>query len=269
MDSKNAVLTLRNMQGTNGNRNDVVVCPSNERTENALIYFGGDIQDNDEHMRRQKSSYTSWSLENTALILHDKFPQHSIFVIKPSKMTMDTIAVYRNFVESNSHGVPSHKYDLNCLKHLKCLMESVFEQITPAPNITSFTCMGFSKGCVVLNQLLYCFAYLTERRDDDLSNFASKISHMYWLDGGHSGGCNTWITDETLVKSLSSFNIQAEIHVTPYQMNDKSRPWKREECTRFCELLNQFNIRNRKLLYFEQQEPSINLHFQLLNDFKP
>lgn len=65
--------------------------------------------------------------------------------------------------------------------------------------------IGFSKGCVVLNQLIYEFHYLkTLTPDDDtMSKLVSRIRDMYWLDGGHSGGKNTWITSRSLLETLT------------------------------------------------------------------
>lgn len=43
---------------------------------------------------------------------------------------------------------------------------------------------------------------------------------MYWLDGGHSGGSNTWITSPAILKSFAALkHINIHIHVTPYQVS--------------------------------------------------
>lgn len=55
--------------------------------------------------------------------------------------------------------------------------------------------MGFSKGCVVLNQFIYEFHYYKTLTPDDstMMRLVSRIKDMYWLDGGHGGGKNTWM----------------------------------------------------------------------------
>lgn len=65
--------------------------------------------------------------------------------------------------------------------------------------------IGFSKGCVVLNQFLYEFHYLKTLTPDDQTSMdiVSRIKDMYWLDGGHSGGKNTWITSRPLLETLT------------------------------------------------------------------
>ena len=64
--------------------------------------------------------------------------------------------------------------------------------------------MGFSKGCVVLNQFLHEIHYHQnlKERDEEIAKFISRIKEMSWLDGGHSGQKDTWITDETILDSF-------------------------------------------------------------------
>lgn len=66
--------------------------------------------------------------------------------------------------------------------------------------------IGFSKGCIVLNQFLYEFHYYKTFTSNDSNEmkFIFKIRDMYWLDGGHSGGKNTWITSRQLLETLAS-----------------------------------------------------------------
>lgn len=65
--------------------------------------------------------------------------------------------------------------------------------------------IGFSKGCVVLNQLIYEFHYLKTLTPDDstMLSFVSRITEMFWLDGGHAGNKNTWITSRSLLETLT------------------------------------------------------------------
>ncbi|KAH8267993.1 hypothetical protein KR018_001270 [Drosophila ironensis] len=65
--------------------------------------------------------------------------------------------------------------------------------------------IGFSKGCVVLNQFIYEFHYLKTLTPDDSSmcRLLSRITDMYWLDGGHGGQKNTWITSRSLLETLT------------------------------------------------------------------
>jgi hypothetical protein len=47
------------------------------------------------------------------------------------------------------------------------------------------TIVGFSKGCVPLNQIM--FELSTANLPPDAASFSSKIKSVYWLDAGHNG----------------------------------------------------------------------------------
>lgn len=131
--------------------------------------------------------------------------------------------------------------------------------------------IGFSKGCVVLNQFIYEFHYLkTLTPDDDtMSKLVSRIRDMYWLDGGHSGGKNTWITSRSLLETLTRLSINIHVHVTPYQVNDERRPWIRKEEKAFCDLLRRLNAPIERTFHFENQLPTLLTHFEVHNVFRP
>ncbi|RWS14591.1 UPF0565 protein C2orf69-like isoform X2 [Dinothrombium tinctorium] len=273
------IVRLIAMQAFDGKRNDLFYLPCKQETQKAVIYFGGDIQvqvqDYEENMVKSKANknYIMWSLENTACTLHEKFIDHSIFIVRPSTINNETFSCYHNFVEGNKKGVPAHKYNLNCIRHLKSLMEASFQYLKEQNIIkkpySSFILMGFSKGCVVLNQLLYSLDCLLQNKDESLLQFMNQISAIYWMDGGHSGSYNTWITDQSLIKNLTQFDIKVHIYVTPYQIRDEQRSWIGEEENTFFELLKQFNVPVKRHVLFDDRKPSLHLHFQLLNEFEP
>ena len=63
------------------------------------------------------------------------------------------------------------------------------------PVSKSVTLIGFSKGVVVLNQVL--------RELPTLSTHGLALSSMVWLDGGHNGGRDIWPTDRRLLQRLA------------------------------------------------------------------
>lgn len=128
-----------------------------------------------------------------------------------------------------------------------------------------FTLIGFSKGCVVLNQLLY---ELNEaQKDKELAAFINNITAMYWLDGGHAGGSNTWVTDPEILKGLAKTGIPVHAHVTPYQVRDGMRAWIGKEHRKFIRLLGEFGAKVTNQLHFENETPSLNNHFRVLQVF--
>ncbi|XP_053681903.1 mitochondrial protein C2orf69 homolog [Sabethes cyaneus] len=131
--------------------------------------------------------------------------------------------------------------------------------------------MGFSKGCVVLNQFIYEFHYYKTLTPDDstMMRLVSRIKDMYWLDGGHGGGKNTWITSRSLLETLCRLRISVHVHVTPYQIQDDHRPWIRKEEKAFTELLKRLGAPFDRHLYpSEANSTNLFTHFEVLNRFR-
>ena len=83
-----------------------------------------------------------------------------------------------------------------------CDAEDVCKDILDLP----MKIVGFSKGCVVLNQFLYELPTM-KSDDEDMVAFVRRVTDMYWLDGGHSGGSNTWVTDHTALTGRTTHAI--------------------------------------------------------------
>lgn len=133
------------------------------------------------------------------------------------------------------------------------------------PSEFSLTLVGFSKGCVVLNQLAYELA--GARADPRVSHFVKCVSDMYWLDGGHPGGSETWVTDKRVLKELASSGVSIHAHVTPYEVCDPMRAWVGREHGHFLKTLEEFGARPSKKLHFEHEPPSIENHFRVIQEF--
>ena len=78
------------------------------------------------------------------------------------------------------------------------------------PESTPVTLIGFSKGVVVLNQVL--------REFSTLSTHCLALASMVWLDGGHNGGRDIWPTDRRLLQRLAEVGVKVEVRVSPYQV---------------------------------------------------
>ena len=72
------------------------------------------------------------------------------------------------------------------------------------------TLIGFSKGVVVLNQIL--------RELPSLSAHGLALTSLVWLDGGHNGGRDIWPTDRRLLQGLVEAGVRVEVRVSPYQV---------------------------------------------------
>ena len=258
-----------------------------------LVYFGGDVQDLSSNMKlhRDHQKYIRWSLEETAALLSRSYPDNYIMVVRPKRLERSTFSCFDNFVESNSCGAPTHlthkmvpkiNSTSSCyaLLQLRGLVHSVTRLKGLLENEMSplkLTLVGFSKGVVVLNQILHDLHIINSVEpkgggdmDDDVSRFSDKIERMIWLDGGHNGGKDTWITDEEVLKTLATkTTINIEVKVTPYQVQDNRRPWIGKEEKRFRNILgNKFDLISSKRLirglHFAEEEANIENHFKIL-----
>ncbi|KZC13778.1 PREDICTED: UPF0565 protein C2orf69 homolog [Dufourea novaeangliae] len=275
----------KKLPGITGRFNDIIysspisISPLNQ---DIFIYFGGDVQDLHKNMEQHADSkkYTEWSLENTAHILSTNFPNKHLLIIRPSRIHVTknaSFSCFDNFVPSNDYGVPSFCPTYNGLKHLQALVKSCLENIKTcnedkgsidfsSSNI-KLSLMGFSKGCVVLNQFLQEFYYYNNKPDSDIevTNFIKLIESMWWLDGGHGGSKDTWITNKHVLESFAKLKIEVHIQVTPYQVYDSYRPWIGEEENHFCNILLSLGVPVQRILHFADQKRSLELHFKVLN----
>ena len=87
---------------------------------------------------------------------------------------------------------------------------------------------------------------------------------MVWLDGGHNGGADIWLTDKKILQTLVDLNIQVDVRVTPYQVNNPNRPWIGKEEKLFRNILTRLGAQLKRTLYFEEEPPSIENHFRVI-----
>lgn len=102
-----------------------------------------------------------------------------------------------------------------------------------------------------------------------MMRLVSRMKDMYWLDGGHGGGKNTWITSRSLLETLCRLGINIHIHVTPYQVQDDHRPWIRKEEKAFADLLKKLGANlTRHLHASDTNGTNLFTHFEVLHGFK-
>ena len=198
-------------------------------------------------------------------------------------------------------GVPYHESTLRAVPHLRQLLYAAIrqflercksqgttldlslEQIYQLPLVV----VGFSKGCVVLNQIVHELPnYFPmpskqdidpkasssnggEGRDSGLEErlFLERIKSIYWLDSGHSGDKEAWITATPLLQCLSQVGAEIHVHVSPHQVCCPSRPWIGEEKREFVRQLREMQVKVVDTLHFGDQPRSFEYHFKILNEF--
>ncbi len=114
-----------------------------------------------------------------------------------------------------------------------------------------------------MNQLVHELADLAS--PDLLEGFS--LHTFIWLDGGHNGGKDIYLTDKLILDKFSKFKINVSVRVTPYQIGNQLRPWIRKEEKLFRSILHNLNTRVERKCFFNDLEPSIESHFQILNTF--
>uniref|UniRef100_UPI0037E82A80 mitochondrial protein C2orf69 homolog n=1 Tax=Semicossyphus pulcher TaxID=241346 RepID=UPI0037E82A80 len=264
-------------------RPDTDVETVKEKSNNKhVVFFHGDIQNFQEDMALQPegSQWLCWSLEQVALTLGRRFPDRHVWVVRASRMYLHKFSCYQNFVESNMFGAPEHSpysTDFGAFLHLRALLSHGMERadlphpLQPhggadsLPSGFSLSLVGFSKGCVVLNQMVYELP--GARADPQVSHFVKRITDMFWLDGGHPGGSETWVTDKQVLKELASSGVSIHAHVTPYEVCDPMRAWVGREHGLFIKTLEEFGACPSKKLHFEDEPPCIENHFRVIQEF--
>lgn len=263
--------------------NDLVIrLPESRIIKERVVYFGGDIQDVERSMRHHvsKRDFVDWSLEATAEILAKRFGPYSVVVIvRPSEYYLDVFSVFRNFVASDEHSNPTFEKDTDkAWRQLDSIMEKVRSEVETAGVVSAFdahpiTLIGFSKGCAVLNQLVHEFIFIRERTPEKRSDLKTPraVHEMFWLDGGHNGESDTWVTDPAVLKAFSEYYknrpMKLFVHVTPYQMNDIKRPQIKRHKLQFCEIVRGLGMALHDETHFQNQKCSIETHFEVLTTF--
>ena len=112
------------------------------------------------------SQWKPWCLENTLALLERKFPDSAIWMVRPSRMLRSLFGCFHNFVQSSIVGIPTYRHGYGGLLHLEALLLDLISQVhakgqlrVPVRSVFDLplVLVGFSKGCVVLNQAVYEF----------------------------------------------------------------------------------------------------------------
>ncbi|KAM9805024.1 mitochondrial protein C2orf69 homolog [Neosynchiropus ocellatus] len=247
-----------------------------------VVFFHGDIQNFQDEMSQQSDAvpWLRWSLEQVAVTLSGRFPDRHVWVVRASRMYLHKFSCYHNFVRSNMFGAPEHSEYLEdsgsgAFHHLRYLLSHGMQRAElPNPALPaeggvpagfSLALVGFSKGCVVLNQLVYELA--GAHADPQMAPFVNSISDMFWLDGGHPGGSETWVTDKPALSSLATSGVKIHAHVTPYEVCDPMRAWVGREHAHFIQTLEELGASPQNKVHFADEPPSISNHFRVLLEF--
>ena len=236
-------------------------------------------------MRHQESKFLHWSLEATAEILANRFgPDALVVIVRPSEYYLGSFSVFRNFVGCDQYGNPMFDTDTDkAWQQMDLIVEKVRTEVEAdgigvegagsAFDNHPISLVGFSKGCAVLNQLLHEFIFVGKRSNEIRSDLKTPLAvdNVFWLDGGHNGESDTWVTDRPVLEAFSDFYrnkaMKLHVHVTPYQMDDRNRPQIKRHKLKFCEIVTSLGMALDDKTHFQNQKRSIETHFGVLTAF--
>ena len=115
-------------------------------------------------VQEETAPWKQWCLEYTCSLLQRKFPNSAIWIVRPSRMLRYLFSCYHNFVQSSLIGIPSYNSTYGCLPQLEGLLKDAVQRVIRKGELDMdvrdvlelpIVLIGFSKGCVVLNQIIH------------------------------------------------------------------------------------------------------------------
>ncbi|ETV75350.1 hypothetical protein, variant [Aphanomyces astaci] len=267
-----------NVEGRRGLFNDIYISFIPHATEN-VVFFPGDVQHFDHVMRRGAfKSFAAYSYESMCAHYVRRFPHANVWIVKP-RTHAKGVSCYDNFVD-NTDGEPStYSTDGSAFLHLQLLLEHTTALFLDAGRQLAWDLplhlLGFSRGAIVLNQLItelgsllhlspsptHVDATLTDVKSGSISAFFERVDTIEWLDGGCNVEGLTFPTDESALVLLNAFqHIQLRVFATPYHVKASGRPWYANDVAAFQATCPHVHL----ILCFMDDPPSLENHFDVL-----
>ncbi|ETV90011.1 hypothetical protein, variant 3 [Aphanomyces invadans] len=265
------------VEGRRGHFNDIYISIIPHATEN-VVFFPGDVQHFDHVMRRGTfKSFAAYSYESMCDHYIRRFPCANVWIIKP-RMHAKGVSCYDNFLD-NTDGEPS-SYGFAFLQlqllfeHTSALFQAPGRQLTwDLP----LHLLGFSRGAIVLNQLITELGSLLHLSTSptqvdtslaevvaecgSISAFFERVESIEWIDGGCNIESMTFPTNESALMLLNSFqHIQLRVLTTPYHMKSPLRPWYNSDLALFQRACPHAQV----ISCFMDDSPSLQNHFDVL-----
>ncbi|KAL3613691.1 hypothetical protein CASFOL_041765 [Castilleja foliolosa] len=276
------------------------------------IFFSGDRVEGTENPVIERLS----DPQAIAEILVSKFGGSINAFVVEAPVFNGPFAVYKDFIPSvNENGEPK-SYDATEFPASTSLVLLLSKFLAEAKNVilgkqkepyetdssSSFSCkpktalLGFSKGGIILNQLISEFAQPTKTQAQAQSNTSEferiiptsidrlfkSLAEIHYVDVG----LNTkvaYINDKDVIGRVSEkiasrdFGIRFVFHGTPRQWFDERRVWIRKEKDVLVGLLKAGARRDdmmgklqfRERLYFPHQLADLQMHFEIIDVMDP
>ncbi|CAI5728368.1 unnamed protein product [Hyaloperonospora brassicae] len=254
-----------------------------------VIFFPGDVQDYKAAMLSGPfADYCDYAYEAVADLLSTKFgPASNVWVVRPSRFKHGAYSSFDNFVTSNEYGAALRYEPTACAtKHLASLMHNTQAALRrQGVNVSTAVPMhllGFSKGGIVLNQLVTELVRCSLNKKRSFSGqlqqgsafastrqFFSNINSIHWLDPGNGSLQGAMPTGDGCLSVLAQYEqLRLFVHVTPYQYEARTRPWIKAEVNSFVNKMNLHGADVQLIIYNESGEGSLASHFRILVYFE-
>ncbi|KAK9845935.1 hypothetical protein WJX81_006425 [Elliptochloris bilobata] len=281
------IAELRILKGLHGTNK--VHWLESSRCQGVAVLFGGDRVGSapQEVLRLQ-------DVNTQAALVRQRWPGCSVAIVAPSRLEAN-FACYDHFLAACTRSGEPLGYKGRSLK--ACLQMWSLLRALSLPDRGDersrwppVRLLGFSKGCVVVNQVLAEIAYLEGLSDEaaiehlqrssrgapdvdlpDMLVFVKAIREVLLLDAGLN--CRgAYLTDPEAAAGLGRWcrraQLRVSLHGTPRQWGCSARPWIAEEKDRCMALLAAAGVPVKQRLHFAGQEPSLLMHFRILEAFE-
>lgn len=294
-----------NIEGIQKLKDKLMIKLMDNQDENhtTIILFPGDVQLSYQEMESDKATkeYQHECYEETIKTLYLKYPNTNIIIIRPTRRDLVIISEFDNFYIAGKAILHLNRLLNNTKKVLENgkLLFLIIDFKIQVNYGKNFILMAFSKGCVVLNNIISDFGSLffdkyelwasehfenqvldiyriksTHKKQGykDLQNykkeiieFWEKISEIHFLDV-HRGITNKNLLLKILDYESKRNKIKIFVHATPYlYLNNESiyRRHIKPEIDEFVSIMKCFFK-----LYLKDKPMSLQHHFDLLRIFE-
>ncbi|KAF8045311.1 hypothetical protein N665_5211s0002 [Sinapis alba] len=266
---------------------------------NAIFFHGDRVRDTGNHVIERL-----YDLQKVAEIIVSKFGNSVNAWVVEASFFNGPFAVYKDFVPSvNRYGEPT-TYSPNGFPASSSIVSLLCSFLQEAESLVlkegkdvclknslaqcpSTILLGFSKGGVVMNQLLSEMSYLETNsagEHDEIGiipaskeGFLNSISQVHYIDVGlNSSGA--YITDHSVVQRISqrlargrANSVRVFIHGTPRQWRDEQRGWILKEKDELVRLLKSEGenscgkLQVHERFYFADRVPDLQMHFEIID----
>lgn len=237
-----------------------------------VVAFGGDISALHDDMISQGSRWARYSLEGLAIILSERFPGADVMLVRPAEMRRlhgADFSIYSNLVDGlgpcgdigKAGFVPGHAGER--------LMAVLGAAGLATERWPSLVLVSFSKGGVVLNQLLAeaagCAGPLFERCEA-----LHLVDHgvSTGVSGAYLAPARASDAVAAVAKRMRGGALRLWLHGSPRQWADCQRPWIRDEALALVAALREHGVEPEVRDYFPDSQGSLTEHFGLLEVFE-